>query len=157
MGRIAKAAMQPDRELLPSEREKVDEHVGARVRVRRKLLGMSQTALGDALGIAFQQVQKYERGSNRISASTLFAISRVLGVPVSYFFEGLPMPGMAPVVDLAPLPGGEGGRPGGRSGLDDPDTLKLISAYYRIPDRKLREYLLNLVRAIATRDEQSEG
>lgn len=156
MGRIAKAAMQPDRELLPSERERVDEHVGARVRVRRKLLGMSQTALGDALGIAFQQVQKYERGSNRISASTLFAISRVLGVPVSYFFEGLPMPGMAPVVDLAPLPG-EAGRPGGRSGLDDPDTLKLISAYYRIPDRKLREYLLNLVKAIATRDEQGGG
>ena len=63
----------------------VDVHVGARLRQRRTLLGMSQTTLGDAIGLTFQQVQKYERGSNRISASRLFALTRVLDVPIEYF------------------------------------------------------------------------
>src|SRR5256885_4646469 len=65
----------------------VDVHVGARVRLRRTLLGMSQEKLGDAIGLTFQQVQKYERGANRIGASRLYDLSRVLDVPVSYFFE----------------------------------------------------------------------
>ncbi len=68
----------------------VDVHVGARLRVRRTLLGMSQTTLGDAIGLTFQQVQKYERGSNRISASRLFALTRVLDVPIQYFFDDMP-------------------------------------------------------------------
>lgn len=67
----------------------VDLHVGARVRMRRKLLGVSQEKLADALGLTFQQVQKYERGTNRISASKLFEIGRFLQAPVSYFFEGV--------------------------------------------------------------------
>ena len=70
----------------------VDIHVGAQVRARRKTLGVSQEALGDALGLTFQQVQKYERGANRVSASKLFAIAKTLQVPVSYFFDGLEDP-----------------------------------------------------------------
>src|SRR5512143_3127512 len=65
----------------------IDVHVGSRVRLRRTLLGMSQGRLGDAIGLTFQQVQKYERGTNRVSSSRLFDLARVLDVPVSYFFE----------------------------------------------------------------------
>lgn len=68
----------------------IDSHVGQRLRIRRTLLGMSQEKLGDAIGLTFQQVQKYERGSNRISAGTLFRLSQILEVPVSFFFDGLP-------------------------------------------------------------------
>src|SRR5712664_2893543 len=68
----------------------IDKHVGSRVRMRRMMLGMSQTKLGDALGITFQQVQKYEKGTNRISASRLQQISHTLQLPVSFFFEGSP-------------------------------------------------------------------
>jgi len=68
----------------------IDVHVGARLRQRRTLLGMSQTALGDAIGLTFQQVQKYERGMNQISASRLFNLSRVLDVPVQFFFDDMP-------------------------------------------------------------------
>ena len=67
----------------------VDAHVGARVRARRKAIGMSQTALADAIGLTFQQIQKYERGFNRVSASRLFDVGRALGVPPAWFFEGL--------------------------------------------------------------------
>ena len=68
----------------------VDVHVGARLRQRRTLLGMNQTKLGEAIGVAFQQVQKYENGANRISASRLFALSRILDVPVQFFFDDMP-------------------------------------------------------------------
>src|SRR4030088_1756397 len=70
----------------------IDKHVGSRVRTRRMMLGMSQTTLGDALGITFQQVQKYEKGTNRVSASRLQHISHILQVPVPFFFEGAPHP-----------------------------------------------------------------
>src|SRR5271169_6309877 len=70
------------------EPEIVDKHVGSRVRMRRKMLGMSQTKLGDALGLTFQQVQKYERGTNRISASRMHHIAHILQVPVEFFFDG---------------------------------------------------------------------
>ncbi len=74
----------------------IDKHVGSRVRMRRMMLGMSQEKLGDALGLTFQQVQKYEKGTNRIGASRLQQISLILQVPVSFFFEGAPAPpGMA--------------------------------------------------------------
>src|SRR3954464_10767035 len=72
----------------------IDKHVGSRVRMRRMMLSMSQEKLGDALGLTFQQVQKYEKGTNRIGASRLQQISNILQVPVSFFFEGAPnMPG----------------------------------------------------------------
>ncbi len=80
-------AERPERDSRPSP---IDIHVGSRVRLRRTLLGMSQERLGDALGLTFQQVQKYERGVNRVGASRLFDISRVLDVPISYFFDDMP-------------------------------------------------------------------
>ena len=79
----------------------VDVHVGARLRVRRTLLGMSQTTLGEAIGLSFQQMQKYEKGANRISASRLFALTRLLDVPVKYFFDDMP----AAVVASSPAQG----------------------------------------------------
>ncbi len=69
----------------------VDEHVGDRIRVRRTLLGMNQEKLGEALGLSFQQVQKYEKGANRVSASRLFQLAKIFNVPVSYFFENVPV------------------------------------------------------------------
>ncbi|PHY20905.1 helix-turn-helix domain-containing protein [Caulobacter sp. BP25] len=94
--------------------EPVDKHVGARIRLRRKLLGLSQTHLGDALGLTFQQVQKYERGDNRVSASKLYDTAKALQVPIAYFFEGLGDPldpdaaptAEDPVLILASLPHG---------------------------------------------------
>src|ERR1700761_1105774 len=76
-----------DRESRPSP---IDVHVGSRIRLRRTLLGMSQERLGDSLGLTFQQVQKYERGVNRVGASRLFDLSRVLDVPISFFFDDMP-------------------------------------------------------------------
>jgi len=79
----------------------VDRHVGSRIRLRRQLLGMSQTALGEALGMTFQQVQKYERGANRISAGTLYRAAQALDVPVSFLFDGLADGGPAVSVEPA--------------------------------------------------------
>src|SRR6202795_4424277 len=84
---IAEQAVGIDREGRPSP---IDVHVGSRVRLRRTLLGMSQERLGEALGLTFQQVQKYERGVNRVGASRLFDLSRVLDVPISFFFDDMP-------------------------------------------------------------------
>ncbi len=77
----------------------VDIHVGARIRLRRTLLGMSQEKLGDAVSLTFQQIQKYERGANRVSASRLYQFAQVLSVPVSSFFDGLDSPSIGPVTD----------------------------------------------------------
>src|SRR6516164_3891114 len=84
---IADHSVGVDREGRPSP---IDVHVGSRVRLRRTLLGMSQERLGEALGLTFQQVQKYERGVNRVGASRLFDLSRVLDVPISFFFDDMP-------------------------------------------------------------------
>src|SRR5215510_4278859 len=112
----------------------IDVHVGSRVRLRRTLLGMSQEKLGEAIGLTFQQVQKYERGANRIGASRLFDLSRVLDVPVSYFFEEMSS-------DVAQrTPSRIRGLGETRSGPIEPDpmikreTLELVRAYYRIGD-----------------------
>jgi len=119
----------------------VDVHVGARVRLRRTLLGMSQERLGDALGLTFQQVQKYERGANRIGASRLFDLARALQVPVGFFFDDLPE-GVA-----------EGGSPTASVQDDDPmqrrETIELVRAFYRIPDPTARRRLYELARSIA--------
>lgn len=86
----------------------VDAHVGQRVRTRRTLLGLSQERLGEAIGLTFQQVQKYERGSNRISAGTLYRLSQVLGVPVSFFFDSYDDPHAQSGAVAAALPEGDG-------------------------------------------------
>ena len=126
----------------------IDVHVGSRVRLRRTLLGMSQEKLGDAIGLTFQQVQKYERGANRVGASRLFELSRVLDVPVSFFFDELD-PETAEAVPSVTA----GAAPLSPSGGPDPmmrrETLELVRAYYRIPDQQLRRRLFDLTKAIA--------
>src|SRR6201993_1463896 len=113
----------------------VDVHVGSRVRLRRTLLGMSQEKLGEAIGLTFQQVQKYERGANRIGASRLFNLSRVLDVPASFFFDEKP--------ENAPQQGPRMMVPGlveeaVEEVENDPmtkrETLELVRAYYKISD-----------------------
>lgn len=127
----------------------VDVHVGSRVRLRRTLLGLSQEKLANALGLTFQQVQKYERGANRVGASRLFQLSRVLDVPVSFFFD-----------DMPPEVSGRGGA--ARAGLAEPgqrryepdtlakrETLELVRAYYRITDPTVRKKVFELVKGLA--------
>lgn len=119
----------------------VDIHVGSRVRQRRTLLGMSQEKLGDALGLTFQQVQKYERGANRVGASRLHDISRILDVPVSYFFEELSGSAAA---GLAEEPAAFE-----RDPMAKRETLELVRAYYRITDPKVRKRIFELTKAVA--------
>ena len=117
----------------------VDIHVGARVKLRRTLVGLSQMELGGAIGLTFQQVQKYERGSNRISASMLHRIAGALDVPVSFFFDDLPVPTDAPSETREteiPIP------PLGRR-----ETLELLQCYCRLTDPHLRRRVFELIKA----------
>ncbi|MBX9592962.1 MAG: helix-turn-helix domain-containing protein [Roseomonas sp.] len=135
-----------EREHRPSP---IDVHVGSRVRLRRTLLGMSQEKLGEALGLTFQQVQKYERGVNRIGASRLFDLSRVLDVPIGFFFD-----------DMPPEMGGSqsnrrfGGFQEVQEGFEDDtlhrrETLELVRAYYRITDPSVRKRVFDLIKSLA--------
>jgi transcriptional regulator with XRE-family HTH domain len=125
-----------------------DTHVGSRIRLRRNMLGMSQEKLGENLGITFQQIQKYEKGTNRVGASRLQAIANILGVPVAFFFEDLPGP--------------EG--TGNRGFAEDPSTtfaidfctsaegLQLNRAFVKISDQKVRRRIIELVKSLASND-----
>ena len=117
----------------------VDEHAGARVWQRRKLLGLTQTDLGDALGLTFQQVQKYESGTNRISASRLCDLSRVLDVSIEYFFEDMP----TAVAAISPATKGRGKAKKLPGYAPDPmakrETLEFVRAYYKIEDADVRK------------------
>lgn len=127
----------------------IDVHVGSRVRLRRTMLGMSQEKLGESLGITFQQIQKYEKGTNRVGASRLQQIARVLSTPVSFFFEDAP------------------GQPeGGQSGFAEGDStnyvvdflsssegLQLNRAFIKIKDPKVRRKIIEMVRALANEDD----
>lgn len=129
----------------------VDVHVGARLRLRRTSVGMSQEKLGEHLGITFQQIQKYEKGTNRIGASRLQNISEVLTVPVAFFFEGLDNP-----------PAGANGlqEPGSEfvhDGYNSNETLQLTRAFARIADAKVRRRVLDLVRSLAAVEEEAES
>jgi transcriptional regulator with XRE-family HTH domain len=119
-----------------------DRHVGTRVRMRRMMLGMSQTKLGEAVGLTFQQIQKYEKGTNRIGASRLQHISHVLQVPIPFFFEG--SPGAAGEDAAMPTP----------SYVDDflatSDGLSLMKYFTRIKEPTLRRSIVHLVEQIAT-------
>ncbi len=126
----------------------VDIHVGGRVRLRRTLLGMSQEKLGEAIGLTFQQVQKYERGANRIGSSRLYDLSRVLDVPVSFFFEEMP----AGVAASSPAQRRLGMAEEPASYERDPmakrETLELVRAYYKISDPQLRKRLFEMTKAL---------
>ena len=122
----------------------IDKHVGSRVRMRRKMLNMSQEKLGDALGLTFQQVQKYEKGTNRIGASRLQAIANILQVPVSFFFEGAPhTPGQTSGLGEAPSPAYVS------DFLATSDGLSLTKSFMRIKSSKLRRRIVDLVEQIA--------
>ena len=124
-----------------------DTHVGSRIRLRRNMLGMSQEKLGEALGITFQQIQKYEKGTNRVGASRLQAIANVLGVSVGFFFEDLP--GSEPVGNR----GGFAEDSSAAFALDfctSAEGLQLNRAFVRIPDPKVRRRIIDLVKSLAS-------
>lgn len=123
----------------------IDRHVGSRVRMRRMLIGMSQEKLGEALGITFQQVQKYEKGTNRISASRLQHIAQILGVTVGFFYEG------APQTDGSSGEGlGEAGSPPFMADfVSSADGLELMQSFQLIKDSRVRKRIVDLVTAIA--------
>ena len=126
-----------------------DKHVGSRVRMRRMMLGMSQEKLGDALGLTFQQVQKYEKGTNRIGASRLQHIARILQVSVSFFFEGAPeIPGQTTGMNETPSPAYVA------DFLATSDGLALTRAFTRIKNSKLRRRIVDLVEQIAAKDDR---
>jgi len=123
----------------------VDVHVGMRLRQRRTLLGMSQEKLANAFGVSFQQVQKYERGANRISASRLHLLTRILDVPITYFFEGLPQ-------SVSEERSAEMAADSGDEQMTSRETLELVRAYYRISEPTVRKRLVDLARALGRDD-----
>ena len=125
----------------------VDKYVGSRVRMRRIMLGMSQEKLGEALGLTFQQIQKYEKGTNRVGASRIQQISEILQVPVSFLFEG------GPSTMAAATGAGEGTSPTYVSDfLATSEGLALTRAFTRIADAKLRRSIVDLVEKIADQE-----
>jgi transcriptional regulator with XRE-family HTH domain len=131
----------------------VDAHVGGRLRERRILLGLSQTRLGESLGLSFQQIQKYERGIDRISVGRLVHLAHVLEVPITYFFDELSEAG---ITDGSDGPALGILRPGKAETAEDPmskrETLELVRAYYQIEQPELRKHVFALIRSIASRE-----
>ena len=129
----------------PSDTERnpnpIDLHVGARIRMRRKILGVSQERLAEDLGLTFQQIQKYERGANRVSASKLYEIAKSLQSSVGYFFEGL--------ADTTGNGMAEGGEPFVHDFLMTPEGLELATLFPKITRSKVRRRILELVRSMA--------
>jgi len=148
-GRLASGAPNP-----------VDVHIGARMRLRRTLLGMSQEKLGEAIGLTFQQVQKYERGANRIGGSRLYDLSRVLDVPVSFFYDDMSDSTQAQS-PLSIIKGGAGLAPEEVPFEPDPmakrETLELVRAYYTITDPTVRARAYALLKALAATTGASES
>jgi transcriptional regulator with XRE-family HTH domain len=123
----------------------IDVHVGNRIRMRRLLLGMNQETLANALGLTLQQVQKYEGGANRVSASRLSAMAEILNVPISYFFGDL-----RDEAEISPEDQQL------REQLQRPETIELIRLYYAMPDLKVRHQFLDMVKALAEASEAEE-
>jgi transcriptional regulator with XRE-family HTH domain len=117
----------------------IDVHVGNRIRMRRLLLGMNQETLANALGLTFQQVQKYEGGANRVSASRLSAMAEILGVPISYFFGDMRSDDASMSDEDQRL----------REHLQRPETIEFIRLYYAIPDAKIRQQFLEMAKTLA--------
>jgi transcriptional regulator with XRE-family HTH domain len=117
----------------------IDVHVGKRIRMRRLFLGMNQETLANALGLTFQQVQKYEGGANRVSASRLSAMADILGVPISFFFGDLHL-GDSPQTPEEQE---------SRQRMERPETIELVRLYYLIPDVEVREQFLKMVKVVA--------
>ncbi len=129
----------------------IDIQVGNRVRIRRMLIGMSQERLGDLLGLTFQQVQKYEKGVNRIGAGRLFEVSRILNVPVDFFYEGVAtqltgQPGMSEPEGAPPV----------MEFVSSGEGLQLSLAFMKIKDSKVRKRVLDLVKSLAEEESQKD-
>jgi transcriptional regulator with XRE-family HTH domain len=127
----------------------IDVHVGTRIRMRRMLVGMSQEKLGERLGLTFQQVQKYEKGTNRVSASRLFHVAQVLGVTVQYFYEDLPEGAESGAV--------EGFAESGEQAvitnfLNSAEGLQLNRAFHQITDSDVRRRVVELVKSISSKE-----
>ncbi len=129
----------------------IDVHVGNRIRLRRTLLGFSQEKLAALLGLTFQQVQKYERGMNRVGASRLWDISKVLEVPISFFYEDMDKdvakqsPRMFSIPDCQPVFLNEDEVPFDSDPMQRQETIELVKAYYKIPNRKAAKHLFDLI------------
>ena len=123
----------------------VDTHVGSRVKLRRKLMGLNQAQLGDAVGLTYQQVQKYERGANRMGASRLYQFSQFLDVPVSFFFDDMPtdLNDLAPAVETVVAEQIEA------TEIPEEEVDALVAEYYQIRGKKDRHRLRDLARAMA--------
>lgn len=140
----------------------IDIHVGNRVRMCRTLLGMSQERLGAALGLTFQQVQKYERGLNRIGASRLWDISQVLNTPIAFFYEGISedteslsprhINAQAEIKEASDVMMSLDTNP-----LNRRETLELVRAYYRIPDRNMAKKVFELVKSLAVNLDEEDS
>ncbi len=127
----------------------IDIHVGSRIRLRRTLMGMSQERLGEALGLTFQQVQKYERGVNRVGASRLYDLSRVLDVPISFFYDDMPESVGGQRSSSRTLGGfGDSQDAFGEDTLNRRETLELVRAYYRITDVGVRKRVFDLIKSL---------
>lgn len=161
MAKITAQKKQPPVEFVAEHKpDPIDVHVGQRLRQRRMLVGMSQERLGDTVDLTFQQIQKYERGSNRMGASRIFRFSQVLAVPVSYFYDEM---ATSIVANQAHV----GFAENKQTALDDdempqPDlmqrreTIDLVRAFYKITDPKQRRKVLELIKAMATAAELNE-
>ncbi|MBN9045017.1 MAG: helix-turn-helix transcriptional regulator [Rhizobiales bacterium] len=127
----------------------IDVHVGSRIRLRRNMLGLSQEKLGENLGITFQQIQKYEKGTNRVGASRLQAISAILNVPVSFFFEDAPGSGVAGQAGFAE----DSDATYVVDFLNSNEGVQLTRAFTRISDPKVRRKIIDLVKSLAAEND----
>lgn len=127
----------------------VDLHVGLRIRLRRRELGISQEKLAESIGLTFQQVQKYERASNRVSASKLWEMAKALDVSIAYFFDGLGQPGRNAATPEAPPPA--------HAFLLTPEGLELAAAFPRIRKARVRRRVLDLVRSMVEEGEDESA
>ena len=137
------------RRRVPGVADPVDVHVGSRVRLRRTLLGLSQEKLGEAVGLTFQQIQKYERGANRIGASRMYDLSHVLDVPVAFFFEDMP----DEIKKRDDTPSDSLGVHTLEEADKDPltrrETLELVRAYYKVGNGAVRKRVFELIKSLA--------
>ena len=135
----------------PGVPDPVDIHVGSRVRLRRTLLGLSQEKLGEAIGLTFQQIQKYERGANRIGASRLYDLSNILDVPVSYFYDEMPDDVRKREIGTG-LSSPQEDYVAEKDPLTRRETLELVRAYYKVSSARVRKQLFELVKSLGKAD-----
>lgn len=146
---MIKEATTPQKKKTKGGPDKVDVHVGSRLRVRRTLLGISQEKLAHAIGLTFQQIQKYERGLNRISAGRLYQFSRILDIPISYFYDNMATEtsGSGPGMSDTKQDGFQVDDT--KDFMDKKETINLLRAYYSIEDENIRKDMLRFIKSMA--------